>query len=108
MKITTKYRKREGRCYELSFRTQQKYPECFLVHGVLTKGEISKNPLPHAWLEYEGIVYDVVLNKTFQKENYYLVFGAQPTLSYSATDAAFNLLSHKHSGPWQETDSKEN
>lgn len=93
-----KWRKRQGRCYELAYLTQQDKPDWTLVHGEVDDGH--GRAIGHAWIEKDDEVYDAVLDSVFLKVTYRLERWAVAFEQYSCTDAALLLIKTKNMGPW--------
>jgi len=98
-------RKREKRCYELSWRYlvyDDRYNDSSwsLVHGEVTSNK-SGVPHGHAWLvDGQGRVYDPVLNKKYSCKDYAAKFDASPLATYSLHEAASCGSDLRHYGPW--------
>jgi hypothetical protein len=100
-----RHRKREKRCYELSWRYlihDERYNDgtWSLVQGEVTS-DISGVPHGHAWLvDGQGRVYDPVLNKKYTCKDYAAEFDANPLATYSLQEAASTGSRFCHYGPW--------
>lgn len=88
-----RWRKRDGRCYELCFSALLDSPGWTLVHGFV-RNEIG-SPVEHAWLERDGIVYCVVLDRSFRAPPNWIA-----TRRYSAVNAARAVVATGCYGPW--------
>ncbi len=76
-------------------------PTWTLVHGVIRKqiGEHSFR-IAHGWLKRDGWVYDAVLNKSYNAEEYLSIFAAEEIAAFSPFDAAERALETRCWGPW--------
>ena len=92
-----KFRKRTGRCYELSFATILDNPDWLLVHGSVN-GRYER--IGHAWLEKDGMIYDAVLNERMPKDVYFEKYDVENCLTCANLEAAKLVLSTGHYGPW--------
>jgi hypothetical protein len=88
-------RVRQGRCYELAGKGQQRDPSWTLVHGTWYGG------LGHAWLERDGIVYGVVLDREMPTVEYTNLVSSTGHFRYTVIEAAQHMSSLGHYGPWQ-------
>jgi len=93
-----KWIKRQGRCYELAYLTQQDNPDWTLVHGEVNDGHGCA--IGHAWIEKEEEIYDAVLDSVFSKASYRLERWAVAFEEYTRTEAALLLIKTKNMGPW--------
>ena len=100
--VIPKFRKRQGRCYELSYITQARNKDWTLVHGNLTNGKLPTNPYPHAWIEVGELVIDLVLNRSFRRIDFYYGFIPVDCFRYSRLEAAQNGIRYSHFGPWHD------
>ena len=92
-------RKRDGRCYELSFVGCREAPEWTLIHGeVIGPGGIGR--MGHAWLELNGWVYDPVLDCAKTTDDYADVFCAFVFKRYTFMEANAEVCKTGHFGPW--------
>lgn len=71
---------RIGRCYELAGRyiLNTEGTKTRLVHGIILSPfpDVPIQVLPHAWIEENGEVYDLVLDARWPKDAYYNYFKA--------------------------------
>jgi hypothetical protein len=86
---------RRRRCYELAGRGILQDDTWLLVQGRACG-------VDHAWLEREGWVYDGVLDQEFSKADYYTEFRALAGRTYTAKEAAHQLIMAGHWGPWHD------
>jgi hypothetical protein len=98
-------RKREKRCYELSWRylmEDERYKDgsWSLVQGELTS-PLTGCPFGHAWLiSDQDRVYDPVHDKEYCVADYQAEFSAVALTTYSRKEAAIVGAKHGHFGPW--------
>lgn len=94
-------RSRQGRCFELAGKGQQRDPSWILVHGTIY-GWIA-----HAWLEKDGTAYDAVIDRFVPVPQYEREFDAIAERRYGPREAAEAMLSGpqgRHTwGPWHES-----
>ena len=103
-----KFRKREGRCYELSGQhllfDQKEFKGWYLVHGVYRwppgPPEDESIDIDHAWLEDDLHVFDPVKAEYFTKQSFYKDFDVRNVRRYTLKDAAKMIRQHSHWGPW--------
>jgi hypothetical protein len=101
---TTRTRKREKRCYELSYKTLQDLPPDSgwqLVHGMI---EVRGQLAGHAWIESDEreLAFDAVRNETFSCQDYYERARATPVIRYHLREAAQWMSRENSWGPWVE------
>lgn len=92
-----KIQKREGNCFELSFKLALNNPTWMLVHAEILDGVTR---IHHAYLKKEGAVYDPVLNKFFDENKLYQYWRPSNYFEYSIVEAGVLLLKNHHYGPW--------
>lgn len=90
---------RLGRCYELTAHImlhEAAAKTWRLVHG--------RRGVAHAWILSieDGTIYDPALHKWFDRTEYELRATAERT--YTQAEAAAQIVLHKHSGPWHESE----
>lgn len=90
--------KREGRCYELALRGCLRAPEWELVHGECHGHNGMR--IGHAWLEFDGEAYCPVLDECLPIPVFVSRLGATEHVRYTADQALFMKLRHRHMGPW--------
>jgi hypothetical protein len=93
-------RKRDGRCYELSYAGQLQAPSWILVHGYVAHAHGVE--CGHAWLERDGLVYDAVLDELMPASVYKADVCATELKRYTFVKAASEMLRTGHSGPWHD------
>ena len=72
-----------------------------LVHGTVYGG-YPKRVIKHAWVEYDGKVYDPQLWEEFNKDFYYETFSARPERRYNLEDATVkSFRTEIYGGPWE-------
>ena len=105
----SRFRRRRGRCYELSYHTlfdiqyAGNADGVTLVHGTV-KSPLRGIPIGHAWLESEDEAYDAVTHKTMPIAQYYAEQGAVAERRYTLQEMSKILLGGvKHFGPWHES-----
>lgn len=91
-------RNREGRCYELGLRGCLQAPEWELVHGECNGRNGTR--IGHAWLEFDGEAYCPVLDECLPIAVFKLRLGAVLHARYTADEALFMKMRHRHMGPW--------
>jgi hypothetical protein len=92
-------RKRHGRCYELAFRGACRAQEWLIVHGECV-GPLGCGRMGHAWLQSGESVYDPVLDRTYNLEDYRTQFAAVEHARYTFLAASRQASSSGHVGPW--------
>jgi hypothetical protein len=97
--IKRRYRDRPWRCYELAYLTQLDNPEWQLVHGI-TRGP-QGSTIGHAWLEFDGMVYDAVVDVEMAARDFAEQYEACSTAIYSIEEAAQAAIKSGHYGPWK-------
>jgi hypothetical protein len=104
-KPRTRARKRDGRCYELCFRSLFDMPEpgdWVLVHGI-----VGSTDTGHAWFTDGKDVFDPVRGEVLGSEfipvpAYQNLSDARGTVTYTKAEACEKALATKHFGPWHE------
>ena len=98
------FKSRLGHCYELAGRYVFNHFDegILLVHGTINgrrwTGLDKDNP--HAWVEEEDDVYDLVWDKRFPKQLYYEVMNAKADKKYNFKELCQIVGKKKHWGPW--------
>lgn len=92
-------RKRDTRCYELAAEGVLIGRAWFLVHGEVN-GPPEIGRIGHAWLEFDGWVYDPVLDQAIESEAYKSKFAALSMERYTYLEAARAISVQGHYGPW--------
>ena len=109
-----RWRKREGRCWELSALFLVDNPTAQLVHGRLSRFiDVPESVLDHAWVEYEKVfvdeagkqsafrvVYDPVGDAEWEQEIYYGFYGVEVLARYSQSEMCALILERGSYGPW--------
>ena len=96
--INRPYRKFAGRCYQLAYLSLLINPEWQLVHGS-TRGA-NGSTVGHAWLEFDGMVYDPVLDVEMTARDFAEQYAASTTAIYSVQEATRATIKFGHYGPW--------
>ena len=104
--IESNFSGRLGKCYQLSWQTISRDPNYKLVHGYITDRIKTGRTIDHAWLETGTVVYDPVMDKKYQKDVYYAMFGAEAVKTYTAKEASAYGAKTGHYGPWHKIDTK--
>ena len=101
---TGRYRKREGRCYEIACCFVFDNEKWHLIHGAMfpNSGRYAGEKLLHAWAKKGNIVYDPVFNKFFETIYYQTHYRAVEEGIYTKRKALRLIIKHNHYGPWQE------
>ena len=73
-------------------------PEWQLVHGS-TRGA-NGSTVGHAWLEFDGMVYDPVLDVEMTARDFAEQYAASTTAIYSVQEATRATIKFGHYGPW--------
>ncbi len=68
-----------------------------LVHGYFDCEGVK---LGHAWLLHEGKIFCPTFDRVFDEQEYYDAHHTVPLKTYTATEAAQQVIEHKHFGPW--------
>jgi hypothetical protein len=100
---TCRARKREGRCFELAWRSLAELEEptpWLLVHGSVRTAASSLERIAHAWLETETEVFDPIKNRFFDKADWYAFHNASVVASYDRQAAFAASAPQGHYGPW--------
>ena len=75
-----------------------------LAHGIITgQGPIEGQPHPHAWVEYQGVAFDLSNNRAVVLPAAFYLAMARPVMEpvrYAHTDALKQLFTSGHFGPW--------
>ena len=76
---------RLGDCYRLSGRYVLDNKNGILIHGTINGQRWTGQDLdnPHAWVEYDGKVFDPVWDQEFPQEVYYGIMQAKPQHRYN-------------------------
>jgi hypothetical protein len=94
-------RNRKGRCYELAaMGCFVPGPGWVLVHGEVNGPPPTVGRIGHAWLELDGLVYDPVLDQAIGQDVYTAKFSAIPVTRYTSVEAANQIATRGHYGPW--------
>ena len=96
-------KKRDGRCFELSYKVVTTYPNWALVHGVVRKiPGCNAELMVHAWAEKDDLVHDPVLNSTIERNKYYELYVIEysPILRYSSHEAQIQAAKSGNYGCW--------
>jgi hypothetical protein len=104
----SRFRRRQGRCYELSFRTMLDIHDAgnvdkvTLVHGIVRFDRLTL--CAHAWLESEdGEAYDAVRHVIMPIAQYYKERGAIVERRYTLREAGLVMEETWTYGPWHQT-----
>ena len=92
-------RNRIGRCYQLSFQGILKAKEWVLVHGEV-EGYPGTGRVGHAWLEFDGMVYDPTDDTLYDTLEYRIGARAKPIAIYTHEQACAMGVKFLHYGPW--------
>lgn len=102
--------KAEGQCYKVAYqffdRNNYKNPGMKLVHGlIIGQGPIEGKKIDHAWVEYNGYVYDYTLSEKYQVlpiRDYYKLarLNEKDLIKYTPDQVLKLVLEHKTYGPW--------
>lgn len=92
------FKQRLGKCYQLAGRYIMDNKNSILVHGTL---HFQGKTLEHAWIEENGTVFDLVLDKHFPNFIYYRLFQAEKLKKYNHKQAMGNILKTKIFGVWK-------
>jgi len=97
-----RYKKRDGRCYEIGYKFVEDNPSWILVHAVINPptGRFKGLPYPHCFCENDTYIYDPVLDVVYQKNEYYSVYKITDAIRYDLVTAAKTMVQNKHYGPW--------
>ena len=98
-----RFRKRAGRCYELSWRHLiwgDRFIGGSLVHGEV-RGRVYSR-IAHAWLERDTATFDPVRNEFYDTAIYRMRFEAATIKKYSQLEAAEIGPRLGHYGPWED------
>jgi hypothetical protein len=98
-----------GRCYELAGREcvnlegritgTNKDDGRLLVHGTIQGG--GAPPLAHAWVQWpDGTVYEPATDSFYTHKTFMANFHPTPLVTYSQSDAAKEMVTSGHYGPW--------
>jgi hypothetical protein len=98
------YRKRLGRCYELSGRYLLDNPNTNLVHGSIQG--MGQPRIKHAWVETLGTdgrltgIFEPISNAIQHPGAYGLFFNAHVDKRYPQKEALAHMVKKRHFGPW--------
>lgn len=109
----------KGQCFHYATQQAMKWgmlePEdIFAVIHAVVHAPCASPPrrYVHAWIEWDGIVYDwqVMLGeyggkyngKGYPKDVFYEIYKPERIRTYTAEQAMVESLKHKHPGPWTE------
>jgi hypothetical protein len=97
-----KYRKRQGRCYELVLGFILDNRDWNGVHGKIipTFGPFAGENYDHAWAEKGELLYEVVLNEFWLKEDYHRTFCPSEIKTYNREEFGANVRKFYTCGPW--------
>ncbi len=97
-----RFRKGNGRCYELTGRTVLMNPDVplILVHGHGRGIPIER--IHHAWIQFEKWIYDPALRIYTDADEYMRRFDAVAVVCYPARNAIHAMGESGHYGPWHE------
>ena len=100
-----KYRRRQGRCYELVLGFVLDNEGWNGVHGIIipTFGPFAGESYPHAWAEKEELLYEPVLNEFWLKKDYHRTFSASKMEIYNGKELGANVRKFYTCGPWRRT-----
>ena len=100
-----KYRRRQGRCYELVLGFVLDNEGWNGVHGIIipTFGPFAGESYPHAWAEKEELLYEPVLNEFWLKKDYHRTFSASKMKIYNGKELGANVRKFYTCGPWRRT-----
>ena len=98
------YRNRGARCYEIGGKFQQDNPDWLLVHATLTPqcGKFEGKKYLHCFNENGETVYDPVLNKMFDRAQYYHDMRVVGEQKYDHVTASRMMMRANHWGPWDD------
>ena len=96
---------RIGHCFRLCLNFIVDNEGYELVHGIVKDptGRGRYSQLAHAWLEKDGVVYDITWDIEMPVEAYYRFFRAEERARYNRIEAAKLSIETRHSGPWGDT-----
>jgi hypothetical protein len=97
-----KYRRRQGRCYELVSDFVSDNQQWNGVHGKIipTFGPFAGEEYYHAWAERGDLLYEAVLNTFWLKRDFHLTFCASEMKNYNSKELTANLRKFYTLGPW--------
>ena len=79
-----------GRCYELSFKYQQRNPEWKLIHGYITNKFPPFQIIDHAWCMKNGIIHDEIFEADIEEKIYKALFDFKIEKEYTYEEAMVN------------------
>ncbi len=97
-----KYRRRQGRCYELVLGFVWDNQEWNGVHGKIipTFGPFAGENYYHAWAEKGELLYEAVLNEFWLKKDFHRTFCPSEMKIYSRKELGANMRRFYTCGPW--------
>ena len=100
-----KYRRRQGRCYELVLGFVLDNQGWNGVHGKIipTFGPFAGEDYYHAWAENGELLYEAVLNEFWLKKDYHRIFSASKMKIYNGKALGTNVRKFYTCGPWRRT-----
>ncbi len=100
--VRVRARHRQGRCYELAGKgiIKDGADEWALVHGTLQTPNLG--PMPHAWCERRGFVYDPVLDSVYDATEYAARWQAVVHARYDRLTACRLVGATGSWGPWHD------
>ena len=95
-----------GDCYYQSYKYQEANPKVTLVHGLVKgQGKLEGIIFNHSWCEDGDTIIDMTLKpniqKTLNKNLYYLLGDIKITFKYSYQDRIEKSLEIGTYGPWE-------
>ena len=98
-----KYRRRQGRCYEIVLGFVMDNAGWNGVHGIIipTYGPFAGENYGHAWAEKGELLYETVLNEFWLKKDYHRIFSAAEMKIYNRKEMGVNVRKFYTCGPWK-------
>jgi hypothetical protein len=95
--------KKDGTCFPDAAQFVSDNAGWTLVHGIVSgQGDLEGIRYTHAWVEKDGMAYDVPLGIGMNLDLYYGLGKINPEecVRYSRAQMVEKLLEHEHWGPW--------
>jgi hypothetical protein len=98
-----KYRRRQGRCYEITLGFVLDNKAWKGVHGKIipTIGPFAGEVFYHAWAENGDFLYEAVLNEFWFLKDYHRIFSASEMRRYTWKELRANVRRFSTCGPWE-------